>query len=217
MMELKRAIFFDRDNTLNVQRRYSLGDPEYGTPAASVCTWEDFRFLPGVLEGLKLLSDTEYLLIVISNQSCIGRGLVEWRLINNIFVKMKQAIDEYVYGDKLVVVRNGEKLAVDLNLLPIIAKSYFCPHVPEDNCSCRKPKPGMIYHAAIMHELDLSRSWMIGDSESDMKAAENAGICNRILITNNLVDGLRLDPCPGVAPNLLEAARLIIREQKCIE
>ena len=94
-----------------------------------------------------MLSQNGYLAIVISNQGgAIGRGLVDYKTIDCLFYTM------------------------ELDLEGSLKAYYFCPHLIADNCACIKPKPGMLYKAAIEHDIVLEDSWMIGDSESDIYA-----------------------------------------------
>lgn len=97
----------------------------------------------------------------------------------------------------------------------VIRKSLFCPHLDKDNCACRKPKPGMIWSLAVEYDIDLSRSWIIGDSHSDIKAGYRAGIRRMIRIDHD-VDPVTPDPGEVVklpkklsdvvtVPNLLNA------------
>ena len=200
---LQRACFIDRDGCINANDKIGNG-PKY------VLKWEDFRFLPGVLEALKLLSNADYLVIVISNQSCVGRSLAKYRDIEKIFISMQTRIWQ----------------ETDIHI-----KYLFCPHAPDAGCACRKPKPGMIWKAAIEHSIDLSASYVLGDSPSDMEAGALADIPNhhRIFIDANSKGDfgvpvswieLKTDICNWGSlscrrvDDLLEAARLIIQEAK---
>jgi D-glycero-D-manno-heptose 1,7-bisphosphate phosphatase len=191
-MRLRPAIFFDRDGTVNVQNRYEPRDPEYGTPAAYVCTWDDFEFVSDAQESFELLRPTDYEIIFISNQSGIDRGFAEYADVEHIFLRLKDHIAEWA----------GKR-----------SRSYFCRHEPELGCACRKPKPGLIYLAAITYDVDLRRSWMIGDSHSDMTAAWNAGIRQLIRICDDRpLTQPQFNIAGGYpAPTLLEAVKLAIR------
>ena len=139
----KKAIFLDRDGTLNRDTGY-------------VHTKEAWEWLAYVPESLAKLKAAGWLLIVVSNQSGIARGmfsesdlaaLEQW--VNSILVNMHAEIDAW----------------------------YHCPHLPEitGSCSCRKPKPGMLLHAAYEHNLDLTRCWMVGDAKRDVEAGLACG------------------------------------------
>ena len=133
------------------------------------------ELLPGVVEAIKKINRSSYLAIVVTNQPVIARGEVTREQLDNIHKKMETLLgQEGVYIDAL----------------------YYCPHHPDRgfkgeiselkiNCNCRKPKPGMLLQAAADYNLDLSKSWMIGDSNSDKIAGINAG-CNTLLVTEEV-------------------------------
>lgn len=152
--KLKKAVFLDRDGVIN-KLLHNVPDERHN-PLNYVLSWDDFEFIPGALEGLKLLAETDYKIFVVSNQSGIGRGYAEKSEIDEIFRNMRKEIADYS-GIRTI-------------------EHIFCSHVPDDNCCCRKPKPGMIYVLAYLHEIDLSQSWMIGDSDSDIHAGHNAEV-----------------------------------------
>lgn len=147
-MRLNGAIFLDRDGTINEDAGY--------THKVSDWIWR-----PGAIEGLQKFCSAGWPLIVVSNQSGIGRGYYSWATLHRL---------EKWLDDRLA--ENGVK----------IAGWFYCPHLPEDNCSCRKPKPGLLLEAAKKLDIDLACSWMLGDKASDMQAGESAG-CRRGLIT----------------------------------
>ena len=132
------AIFLDRDGVINHNRS------DY------VKTWEEYIFLPNVFEPLKRLAQSEYTIVIISNQSPIGRGLVQRETVEAINQRMKAEIES----------RGGRVDGV-----------YYCPHHPDEECDCRKPRPGLLLRAARELNLDLSRSYFIGDAVSDVEAA----------------------------------------------
>lgn len=125
-----------------------------------VKSWTEFEFLPGVLEALKELSQLNWPVIVISNQAAIGRGLVSRQEVDEINSRMVEAV--HLSGGRIDHV-------------------YYCPHRPDEGCDCRKPRPGMILQAAKEAGLDLPRSYLIGDAESDLLAAVAAG-CQAVLV-----------------------------------
>ncbi len=86
---------------------------------------------------------------------------------------------------------------------------FFCPHTPEDKCSCRKPKPDMILQASQKHNIDLSNSWMIGDKTSDINAALNAGIKNTILITSEYSKSSDEAKTKNIIENIIETKNII--------
>lgn len=115
---------------------------------------EEFRFIPGSIEALSMIKGMGFLLVLTTNQRGIGRGF-----INHVDV---QRVHEFMQ-ERLA--RSGASLDV----------LYYCPHDLDAHCSCRKPEPGMILAAAEEHGIDLSRSYMVGDSLSDIEAGSRAG------------------------------------------
>jgi D-glycero-D-manno-heptose 1,7-bisphosphate phosphatase len=167
------AFFFDRDGTLIVDHGYIRSPSE-------------IELLPGVSETLAELRRRGFLLVVVSNQSGIGRGLIsadEAKVVANRFCE--------------VLKRRGI----------VLDGVYECPHAPDAGCDCRKPQPGMLLQAARELEIDLRQSYMVGDKPSDCEAGEQAG-CTPVLITNQpQIAG----ECPAwtVIGNLSELLRLI--------
>lgn len=145
---MNKAIFLDRDGVINIDKSY-------------VYKIDDFEFVEGLMKALKHFQDLGYLLIVVTNQSGIGRG---YYTINDFKKLTHWMLEEF----------KREKID--------IKKVFFCPHSPEERCECRKPQPGMIKEAAKEFDIELKNSWMIGDKESDIEAALSAGIKNTILI-----------------------------------
>ena len=150
---MSRAAFLDRDGTINRKPP----DDEY------VTRWEQVRFLPEVAKAIALLNRSGYLVIVISNQRCVAKGLISSAALDDIH---QQMCDE--------LMAQGAR----------IDHVYYCPHEEYPPCSCRKPAPGLLMAAARVHEIDLSASWMIGDSESDVEAGKNAGCRTARVLTN---------------------------------
>jgi D,D-heptose 1,7-bisphosphate phosphatase len=137
----RSAVFLDRDGTIIYDVGYP-NDPE------QVC------LLPGVEEAMTVLQDRGFLLIIISNQSGIGRG----------YITVDQA--EKVHNE-VVSSLAGRGVSIDA--------SYYCPHAPEDRCQCRKPLPTLLFRAAKEFDIDLANSFMVGDKQIDMEAGKNAG------------------------------------------
>lgn len=127
-----------------------------------VKTVEEFVLIDGIFDAIKLIKDKGYLVIIITNQSAINRKIIDESDLQKIHdVLFKQAKKQNIKIDGI----------------------YFCPHIPDENCECRKPKPGMILKAAKEFQIDLKKSIMIGDSNTDIEAAKQAG-CNGILVKN---------------------------------
>jgi D-glycero-D-manno-heptose 1,7-bisphosphate phosphatase len=158
-------------------------------------SWSEFEFLPGSLEALKKLTVNGFAVIVITNQSVIQRTMVSLRELEHIHDMMKKAVRS-----------NGGE----------IKDIFFCPHVPEDECGCRKPSPGLILEAGKKHRIDLKTSIMVGDSAKDIECARNAGCGNVILVkTGNGVMAEKQLKAKRIHPDvivrdLLEAAHWII-------
>ncbi|MDO8435801.1 MAG: HAD-IIIA family hydrolase [bacterium] len=146
----KKVIFLDRDGVINKR-----------PPRADyVKKWEEFEFLSSAIEGLKLLSQQNYDVYLISNQPGIARGMMKKEDLEDVQKKMEQELE-----------KNNVK----------ISGAYFCLHGWDEGCECRKPKPGLLFRAARENDLDLSKAVFIGDDERDFQAGEAAG-CRAILL-----------------------------------
>jgi D-sedoheptulose 7-phosphate isomerase len=143
-----KAVFFDRDGTITKDVPY--------------CSrLEDLELLPDVGEGIRLLNEAGYKVILVTNQSGIGRNYFSKDTLEKIHEKMKNYLAKSgAYLDAI----------------------FYCPHRPDENCNCRKPKPGLILEAASEYNIDLQRSFMVGDKFQDIEAGHAAG-CNTILIS----------------------------------
>jgi len=122
---------------------------------------EDFKFIDGVFEACQYFKLLGYEIIIVTNQSGISRGYYsenDFKIITNWMITQFK--------------RN------EIKILDV----FHCPHSPDLNCECRKPKPGMFIEAKNKHNIDMVTSWMIGDSERDIRAANLAGIKNTILV-----------------------------------
>ena len=122
---------------------------------------EEFEFINGIFKTCKYLLSIDYEIIVVTNQSGIARGYYSEKDFQNITQWMLSQFEI-----------NGVKI---LDVL-------HCPHSPNSNCNCRKPKPGMFIKAENKYDIDMEKSWMIGDSERDIEAANSAGIKKTILV-----------------------------------
>jgi D-glycero-D-manno-heptose 1,7-bisphosphate phosphatase len=183
-MKLKRAVFLDRDGTLNHDVGYTH-------------KIEDLRLLDGVVEGLQLISEMGFSLIVTTNQAGIARGYFT-----------EQQMHDF----------NRHLLEIFRFYSIIIDGIYFCPYHAtagigsyKRESNWRKPQPGMILQAAKDRQIDLSRSYAIGDKKSDILAGQAAG-CTSILVLTGLAgtDQVEATALPDyVASDLLEAAKII--------
>lgn len=122
---------------------------------------EDFKFIDGVFEACRYFQAMGYKLLVVTNQSGIARGYYKERDFCLLTQWMCKKFS-----------------SAGVNILEVL----FCPHGPDSNCMCRKPKPGMLLEASDKYDIDLANSWMIGDKETDLQAANVAGISNTILV-----------------------------------
>ncbi|MFH0740197.1 MAG: D-glycero-beta-D-manno-heptose 1,7-bisphosphate 7-phosphatase [bacterium] len=172
-----KAVFLDRDGTININ------EPEYTHKI------EDFKFTDGAIEALQKLSQTDYKIFVVTNQSGIARGYYteqDYDILNNWFLDF--------------CLKNN--IRVD--------RVYHCSHHPQFtiDCDCRKPKPGMLIQAAREHGVSLAKSWMVGDSKDDIIAGREANT-KTIKIGEKMPSELKLEPNFYVK-NLLEAVKIIL-------
>ncbi|MCP4426381.1 MAG: HAD family hydrolase [Chloroflexi bacterium] len=126
-----------------------------------VRSWADVEIFPQAIVALARIRRSPYKIFLVTNQSAVGRGIIT--------LETAQAINDRLV--KMIEGKNGRVDAV-----------YMCPHAPGDNCSCRKPKPGLLLQAAANHAIDLSRSIMIGDALTDLAAGKAAGVAQTILL-----------------------------------
>jgi len=172
------AVFVDRDGVIN--RRL---------PGDYVRVWDQFRFLPGARAGLRLLREFGHLLVVITNQRGIGRGLMSEADLAEVHRRMQV-----------------ELVRVDAGVDAIL----HCPHDPSVGCGCRKPRPGMIVRALERFPIDAARSWVVGDSLSDLEAGRAVGIRGILVVPR----GVHRPPGLPAAGSLLAAARAIVADRR---
>lgn len=184
---MRRAAFIDRDGVINEELDY-------------VHRIEDFHLLPGAVEGLRLLQDDGWALVVVTNQAGIGRGLYTEQQFHALTDHMRSTL-----------AAGGVRLA----------GVYHCPHHPtagigdyRRDCACRKPRPGMLLQAADELGLDLASSVLVGDKESDLEAGQAAGCAAVVLAeSGHAIDDAARRRADHVALGLLEAARWIIQSR----
>jgi len=168
----RKAIFIDRDGTLIEEVNF-------------LSRLEDLQIFSYTEEAIKLLKESGFLIVVVTNQSGIGRRIFEEAAMRLIH----------------------EKIQSDLELDAF----YFCPHLPTDGCRCRKPNTGMIEQASQEFAIDLENSWMIGDKTIDIETGFNARIKTALVLTGygkKALQELKRKP-DVIAENLLEAAKII--------
>lgn len=170
----QKAVFIDRDGTLIEEVNF-------------LSRLEDLRFFSYTTEAIKLLKESGFLIIVVTNQSGIGRRIFEESAMHAIHKKIQEDLPEKLDG------------------------FYFCPHLPDKGCVCRKPNPGMIEAAGTEFSIDLENSWIIGDKATDVETGFNAGIKTALVLTGyGQKDIEKLDKKPDlIVENLLEAVKLI--------
>ena len=146
---MQPAIFLDRDGVIIENRK------NY------VRSWNDVSFLPGAVTALASINSTAHKIIIVTNQSAVGRGIITLSRAQQINQHLAEALS-----------RNGCR----------IDAIFMCPHSPADQCGCRKPKPGLLLQAVESFNIDLARSIMIGDAWSDVQAGFNAGVGTNVLV-----------------------------------
>ena len=158
-MNKLKTVFLDRDGVINQERS------DY------VKSISELEIYPNVAKNIKLLKDAGFLVVVITNQSAVNRGIVTHEMINQIHNSIQDHLKKYG---------------------TFLDGFYYCPHTPNENCNCRKPKSGLLQQAILELNIDLNSSWMIGDRDSDIEAANSIG-CKAIKIG----DSFSLDNAVG--------------------
>jgi len=146
---MQPALFLDRDGVIIANRE------NY------VRSWSDVSIYPEAIKALAKISSSKFKIIMITNQSVVGRGLISQETALGI-------------NDRLVMELQNSGCRID--------DIFMCPHAPQELCNCRKPEPGLILEAASKHAIELSKSVLIGDALSDIIAGQRAGITNTILV-----------------------------------
>jgi D-glycero-D-manno-heptose 1,7-bisphosphate phosphatase len=163
----RRAVFLDRDGVINENW------PGY------VKSWEEMEFLPGALEALRALAQSDFLIVVTTNQSAIGRGLMPPQAVDRIHRLLRETVEGH--GGRLDAI-------------------YVCPHAPEDGCQCRKPAPGLLLAAAADLGLSLARSYLVGDALSDIQAAQAVSATGILVMTGRGREQVKQPPPAGLQP-----------------
>lgn len=190
-MPKNKAVFLDRDGVCNLPRGTdSLGNPE------SPLRFQDFQLFPFVGASVREINQLGFLIFIVTNQPAVAKGKMLLLELDKMHAFLKSS-----------VLKQGGK----------IQKIYQCLHHPDPQqvvdkkllvkCSCRKPEPGMLFQAALEFQIDLKRSWMIGDSWKDVLAGEKAG-CRTILISPAEENPQKCKP-DFTASNLLKAVQII--------
>ncbi len=182
-----KAVFLDRDGTLNEDPGY-IGNPD------------DVKLFPGTEEALFRLKKSGFKLIVISNQSGISRGILTESSVKKVNLRINEFLKDY-------------KVQIDA--------FYYCPSHPdfssEEECKCRKPSPDLVFLASKEFNVDLSKSFFIGDSVSDIECGFNSGLMTILVKTGYGKEALSIlqkeNKMPSfVAENILDAGNYIIQQ-----
>ena len=178
----QKAIFLDRDGTIN---KY----------VGFLRNIDEFELIDGAAEAVRLINESGYLAVVVTNQPVIARGEVSFDELNAIHNKMETLLGaEGAYLDAI----------------------FYCPHHPHKgyegevpelkiDCDCRKPKPGMLLKAAQDFNIDLSQSWMIGDGENDVKAGQNAGCKTALIGSEGYGQDITVDSLKNAVEQIIQA------------
>ena len=183
-MSTNKTLFLDRDGVINIDHGYLYRS-------------EDFEFIPGVFEACRKFQQSGYRIVVVTNQSGIGRG---YYTENDFHVLTQWMLKQFAENQ--------------IEVLDV----FFCPHHPTKalpqylkDCDCRKPAPGMLLQAIEKHGLDPNNAIMVGDKVGDMKAAENAGVDQKFLVTSGQsLSAQDKQAADGVYPSLLALAESIL-------
>jgi len=143
------AVFLDRDGVI-IENVHTY-----------VRSWDDVAFLPGSLEALARLAAGPYKVVMVTNQSAVGRGILQLAQAEAINVRIVETIHQL--GGR-------------------VDGAYICPHGPQDGCDCRKPLPGLLLRAAAELDIDLANSIMVGDALTDLQAGQAAGVKRSFLV-----------------------------------
>ncbi len=175
---MTRLALLDRDGTINAERHY-LRDPD------------ELELLPGAVEGIRLLRESGFRVVVVTNQSAIGRGMLDWPALERIHERL------------------GALLSAQGAWLDAI---YVCPHRPEDGCDCRKPAPGLAERAAREFEAELRHAVVIGDKPCDVQFGKAIGATTILVQTGYGAAYSSEEPIQPdhVAADLTAAARWIL-------
>ena len=164
--------------------------------------WAEFEFLPRSLDALKILNQNLFQVIIVTNQSAVSRKMISLRDLNLIHSKLKAAV------------KAGGGLIQDI---------FFCPHGPQENCGCRKPKPAMLFTAQQKYRIHLASAYLVGDRAKDIECARLAGCGYSLLVksgnnqeTKNDLAQKKIEP-DYIAADLFDAVEWVIAHRLQIE
>ena len=153
--KLRKIVFMDRDGTIHIDK-------------VETHLISDLEFFPDTVSFMQKVTSLGYDIIVVTNQSGIGKGHYDIETMRAFNFYMVQELGKY-----------------GINILAVL----YCPHIKEDNCSCMKPKSGMFKRARELFNIDMNSSIMVGDQTSDVLASINIGITENYLVTTGIYDG----------------------------
>jgi len=183
-MTRKRAIFLDRDGVINQPCEGKRGNRPPNTP-------EELQVYPGVAETIAKFNGLGFLVFVVTNQGGVGLGYMTEETLSRIHDKLENEVEK----------AGGH-----------FTEIMACTHKPRANCSCRKPKPGMLLTLAQKYNVDLERSYMIGDRDMDIEAGKAASTTTILISTKG-----KIGHTPDhVSPNLSSAGKLIFKLEKAL-
>ncbi len=173
----QKAVFIDRDGTLIEEVNF-------------LSRVEDLRFFSFTDEAVGLLKESGFVVIVITNQSGIGRKIFTEEAMHEIHAAIQNKLTRKIDG------------------------FYFCPHLPDAGCACRKPKTEMIRRAAADFEIDLENSWFVGDKALDIETGRNANLKTALVLTGYGKQAVRQleNPADLTTKNLLGAVEEILKQ-----
>jgi D-glycero-D-manno-heptose 1,7-bisphosphate phosphatase len=179
----RRAVFLDRDGTLNVEKEY-------------LHRAEDWEWIPGAIEAIRLLNQAGFVVIVTTNQSGVARGYYNEQAVRDLHA----SVDRWL---------KAEGARVD--------GYYYCPHHPQygvvRDCDCRKPAPGLLLAAAREHDIDLANSYVVGDKASDVDAARAVGAVPILVATGyGEAERAKVDANLPFMPDVLAAVQHIVAQ-----
>jgi len=180
----RRAVFLDRDGTLNVEKEY-------------LHRAEDWEWVPGAIEAIRLLNQAGFVVIVTTNQSGVARGYYNEQAVRDLHA----SVDRWL---------KAEGARVD--------GYYYCPHHPQygsvRDCDCRKPAPGLLLAAAREHDIDLANSYVVGDKASDVGAARAVGAAPILVATGyGEAERAKVDANVPFMPDVLAAVQHIVAKR----
>lgn len=192
---LHKAVFIDRDGVI-LELPPATKDGtlllESGDPQAYTMHEKDVHFLPGVYKAIKSLG-AKYQIVIVSNQSCVGRGFVQYHKMYEVFCHVERKIHAHA---------------------KVKCRWRFCHHAPGEGCACRKPAPGMLWFYMVNYQYDRRKCWMVGDSMSDIEAGYRAEIPPSRLIyidpENSPIVPAGIYAENHICSNLAEAAEIIL-------